>query len=134
MTTLTATISQRELVYQCAFVYEGTDYKIFVANRPDGYDAETDVADWELEEITIGGAAPATGTVPAATYNATTGRAEVPVLNLPLVATGDGFSFDTIVVKLSGRDHPHSIIELPAAVVLAGGEARTYVIRLVQDD
>lgn len=134
MTTLTATISQRELLYQCANVYEGLNYKVFVALNPGALTAEDDVADWEAEEITTGGAAPVTGVVAAATYNGTTGRAEVPVLTLALTATGAGFTFDTIVTKLEGRTGVHSILELPSPLALAAGQSRSYRVRLAQND
>jgi hypothetical protein len=53
----------------------------------------------------------------------------------PVKATGAGFSFDSIVTQIgSTRTNVANLTTLPSVVALGAGQARTYEVRLVQDD
>lgn len=133
--TLTAIVPQRELEFQAGVLFEGETYKLFLALNPGGLTAEDDVADWEAEECSGGGYAAATGTIGAGAWNATTGRYEPDVLEISVTATGGGFSFDTIVLKVgTTRTNVQSLTALPGVVALAAGQSRTYQVQLAQDD
>ncbi len=133
--SLTAVTSQRELAYQADLAFEGETYKLFLALNPGALTAESDVADWEAEEVSGGGYAAATGTIATGAWNGTAGRYEVPILTISVTATGAGFSFDTVVLKVgTTRTHVVNLTPLPSTVSLAAGQSRTYNVRLVQDD
>ena len=133
--SLTATIPQRELEYQAGLAFEGETYKLFLALNPGALTAEDDVADWEDEEPTGGGYAAATGTIGVGAWNGTTGRYEPDLLTITVTATGAGFSYDTIVLKVgTTRTNVAGIVVLPSTVALAAGQSRTYNYQIAQDD
>ena len=75
------------------------------------------------------------GTIGTGSWNATTGRYEPPVLTLTVTATGAGFSYDTVVLKVgTTRTNVQSITVLPGVIALAAGQSRSYEVQLAQDD
>ena len=132
--SLTAVVPQRELAHQANLAFEGETYKLFLALNPGALTAEDDVADWEAEEASGGGYAAQTGTISTGAWNGTTGRYEVPLLTITVTATGAGFSYDSVVLKVGSRTHVANLTTLPSTVALAAGQSRTYQVRLVQDD
>lgn len=132
--SLIAITSQRELAHQANLAFEGETYKVFLALNPGSLTAESNLSAWEAAEASGGGYAAATGTVSTGSWNATTGRYEVPTLTLTVTATGAGFSYDSIVTKVGSRAHVVNLTTLPSTVALAAGQSRTYQVLLVQDD
>lgn len=133
--SLTAVVPQRELAFQANTLFEGETYKVFLALNSGSLTAESDLSAWEAVECSGGGYAAATGTVPTGSWNATTGRYEVPILSISVTATGAGFSYDSIVTQIgTTRTGIANLTTLPGVVALAAGQARTYEVRLVQDD
>lgn len=132
--SLIATVPQRELEYQAGLAFEGQSFKVFAALNPGALTAESDAADWLAEEISGGGYADATGTVGTGAWNGATGRYEVPVLTLPLAATGVGFSYDAIITTVGTRTHCANVLLLPGVITLAAGDEKTYDVLLGQDD
>lgn len=133
--SLAAVTSQRELAYQADLAFEGETFKLFLALNSGSLTAESNVSAWEAVECSGGGYAASTGTISTGAWNGTAGRYEVPILTISVTATGAGFSFDSIVLKVgTTRTHVVNLTVLPSTVALAAGQSRTYNVRLVQDD
>ena len=49
-------------------------------------------------------------------------------------ATGAGFSFDTVVIRVGTSTYPHSILVENPAVTVAAGQTQTYRIQLLIDN
>ncbi len=133
--SLTAVVPQRELAYQADLAFEGETYKLFLALNSGSLTAESNVSAWEAVEASGGGYAAQTGTIATGSWNGTNGRYELPLLTITVTATGGGFSYDTVVLKVgTTRTNVANLTALPSTVALAAGESRTYNVRLTQDD
>ncbi len=132
--SLTAIVPQRELAHQAALAFEGETYKVFLALNPGSLTAEDDIADWEAVEVSGGGYEAQTGTIGAGSWSTPNGRYELPLLTITVTATGAGFSYDSVVLKVGSRTHVANLTTLPSTVALAAGQSRTYNVRLTQDD
>lgn len=131
--SLIAIVPQRELAFQADLAFEGETYKLFLALNPGALTAEDDVSDWEDEECSGGGYAAATGTIGTGAWNGSTNRYEPPLLTLTVTATGAGFTYDTIVLKVgTTRTNVAGLIALPSTIALAATQSRTYNYRLAQ--
>lgn len=119
-------ITQAELAYQGTQSLEGKTYKVFLATVG-SLTVSSTIAEWEAAEIaSSNGYTAATGTVGAGSYNSTTNRYEQPVITGTFTATGSGFTYGAIVVKLSGRTHPYAVNILASPVTLASGQSRGF--------
>jgi len=133
--SLVAVVPQRELAFQANLAFEGETYKVFLALNSGSLTAESNLSAWEAVECSGGGYAAATGTIATGAWNNTTGRYEVPILSINVTATGSGFSFDSIVLKVgTTRTNVANLTTLPGVIAMAAGQSRTYEVRLVQDD
>jgi hypothetical protein len=133
--SLTAIVPQRELAYQADLAFEGETFKLFLALNSGSLTAESNLSAWEAVECSGGGYAAATGTIGTGSWNGTTGRYEPPILTITVTATGGGFSYDSIVLKVgTTRTHVANLTTLPSTVALAAGQSRTYQVQLAQDD
>lgn len=124
-------ITQGELLYQSDTVLVGKAYKIFLANRGSLTEASP-ITSWEANEVTVAnGYAAITGTVGTGSYNAATQRYEAPVITGTFgPATGIGFTFDTMVIKLAGRTLAYAINQYALPVTLAAGQTRGFTLTL----
>lgn len=127
------TISQKELERQAKAVFEGKNYKLFLATKG-ALTAESTTAAWEAVEVTGNGYAAVTGSVGVGAWSTVNGRYELPSINGTFTATGAGFTYDTICLVIDGSANLHSInVEAPA-ITLAGGQSKSYTLTLAQDD
>lgn len=122
-------ITQGELAYEAGLILTGA-YKVFLATKG-SLTIASSLSSWEAAELaSANGYAAVTGTVGAATLNATTGRYEAPTLTGQFTATGAGFTFDTMVVKLASRTAPYAVNIYDTPIVLSAGQSRGFNITL----
>lgn len=129
---MTFAITPGELEFQYGLALNGQTYKIFAATTGSLTLASTLTA-WEAAEIaTINGYAALTGTLPAGTYDATAGRYTPPIISGQFgPATGAGFQFDAMVIKIgTSRTRPYAVRLLPAPVLLIAGQTRSFEITI----
>jgi hypothetical protein len=124
-------ITQGELEYEAGLVLTGKAYKVFLATTGSLTIASTLTA-WEAAELTAtAGYVAVTGTVGTGSYNATTGRFEAPVITGQFgPATGAGFTFDAMVIKLASRTKPYAVNLYSSPITLAAGQSRAFSITL----
>lgn len=124
-------ITQGEIEYQAGQVLTGKTYKVFLATTGN-LTASSNVSAWENAELaTAYGYTALTGTVGSGSYNATTGRFEAPkIIGTFGPATGAGFTYDAVVVKLQGRTKAYAVNILAVPVTLAAGQSRGFEITL----
>lgn len=130
---VTTTISAKELERQAKAVFEGKAYKLFLATQG-ALTPESTAALWEAAEATGGGYAAATGTIGAGSYNTGTARYELPVITGAFTATGGGFTYDTVCLKIGAELYLHSIAVESPSIVMAAGQSKSYTLTLVQDN
>ena len=122
-------ITQGELTYEAGLILTGA-YKVFLATKGSLTIAST-LSAWEAAELaSANGYAAVTGTVGASTFNSTTGRMEAPVLTGQFSATGAGYTFDAMVVKLASRTAPYAVNIYDVPIVLSAGQSRGFNITL----
>jgi hypothetical protein len=124
-------ITQGELEYEAGLVLTGKAYKVFLATTGSLTLTSTLTA-WEAAELaTSAGYAAVTGTVGTGSYNGTTGRFEAPVITGQFgPATGAGFTFDAMVIKLASRTKPYAVNLYASPITLAAGQSRAFSITL----
>jgi hypothetical protein len=129
-------ISQKELERVAALAYEGETIKVLLAQvGTSGYTAQSTVANWQSVELaSANGYVRYSEVLGTGSYNATTGRYELPVIDAEFTASGVGFTFDTIVAYIDGATYPHSVITESPNIALQTGQVQTYRISLITDD
>jgi hypothetical protein len=135
---LTVTISQAELKRKADLAYDNKTYKVFLAdNSTAGLDAEDTATAWLAEELaTSNGYAAVTGTITTGSgaYDGTDDRYEFPAITATFTASGTGFTYDTVVLRIgSEASVVGTLVEAPAITLLAG-QSKTYTITLGEDD
>lgn len=133
---LTLTITPKELERQAALAFQGKSFRVFLAYDPAAtLSAASTVAQWNTKELAAAaGYAGVTGTIGTGSWNASLTQYELPTITAQFSATGAGYVYDTIVVVVDGQTYPHSVTKLSAEQGLFAGQARSYTIRLIQDD
>ena len=132
---ITLTISQNELQRQAALAFEGQTYEVFLANNSGSLTANSTYAAWQAVELaSANGYAPVTGTIGTGAWSSAHARYELPAITATFTSSGSGLSYDTICVRLGTETYLHSILIESPSVTLAAGQAKSYVITLVQDD
>jgi len=125
-------ITQGELEFQSGLVLNGQTYKVFLATTGVLTVAST-IAAWEDEELaTANGYAAVTGTIGTGVYNGTTLRVEAPAITGQFgPATGAGFTFDAMVIKIgTTRTRPYAVRLYDVPQLLAAGQSRGFNITL----
>lgn len=124
-------ITPGELEYQAAQVLTGKTYKVFLAVTGSLNESST-ITEWEAAELaTSNGYAAVTGTIGSGSYNGTSGRFEAPVISGTFgPATGPGFQYSAIVVKLQGRSKPYALNLYPTLVTVAAGASKGFNLTL----
>jgi hypothetical protein len=132
----TTTISQKELKRQAGLVFEGkTLYVMLCSVGATGYTSESTVANWQsVEKSGNGYARYSSGTIPVGAYDATTGTYKLPDIDAAFTATGAGYSYDRVVLYISGETYIHSLIAEDPNITLSAGQTQTYRLSLRQDD
>ena len=128
------TISTKELERQAKLVFEGKTYKLFLASNSGALTAESTAAAWEAVEVSGGGYTAATGTFAAGSYSSGNARYELPTITATFTATGGGFSYNTICLRIDSEVYLHSISTENPSIALAAGQSKSYTIKLAQDD
>tara|TARA_R110000868_G_scaffold172294_5_gene408190 strand:- start:648 stop:1052 length:405 start_codon:yes stop_codon:yes gene_type:complete len=131
----TTTISTKELKRQAAACFEGKTIKVMLCSvGATGYTAESTVANWQSVEATGNGYTRFSATIGTSTYNATTARQELPVINAAFTASGGTIGYDRVVIYINGETYIHSLVVESPNIILAAGQTQTYAITLAQDD
>jgi len=132
---ITATISQRELKRLAGLGYEGETLKVMLCEvGMTGYTAESTVANWQSVELSGNGYVRYSEVIGTGTYSETTASYNMPTVDAEFTATGDGYSYDRIIVYINGETYIHSEIVEDPNVTLAAGQTQTYRIELATDD
>lgn len=131
----TTTISTKELKRQAAEAFEGKTVKVMLCTvGSTGYTAESTVSNWQSVEASGNGYARFSATIGTGSYNATTARYELPVINAAFTASGGTIGYDRVVVYIDGETYIHSLAVESPNIILADGQTQTYAITLAQDD
>ena len=132
---ITLSISRYELERQAGLAFEGKAYEVFLATNSGSLTADSTYAAWQAVEVaSANGYAPATGTIGTGAWDSGDARYELPAITATFTSSGSGISYDTICVRIGTETYLHSIIAESPSITLAAGQAKTYVITLVQDD
>lgn len=131
----TTTISQKELKRQAGLVFEGkTLYVMLCSVGATGYTAESTVANWQSVEKSGNGYVRYSAAIGTGAYDATTGTYKLPDIDAAFTATGAGYSYDRIVLYISGETYIHSLIAEDPNITLSAGQTQTYRLSIRQDD
>ena len=131
----TTTISQKELKRQATACFEGkTLYVMLCSVGATGYTAESTVANWQSVEKSGNGYVRYSTTIGTGSYDATTGTYKLPDIDAAFTATGAGYSYDRIVLYISGETYIHSLIAEDPNITLSAGQTQTYRLSIRQDD
>lgn len=130
----TTTISQKELQRVSAAAYEGKSYRVSLANNTTSLTSESTKAAWDAIKLSGNGYADVTGTVGTGSYNSTTARYEMPVIQATFSASGGSLTYNTVYVIIDNGTYLHSISVESPAITLASGSSVMYQITLAADD
>mgnify|MGYP006267149507 CR=1 FL=1 len=124
-------LTQGELAYEAGLVLTGVAYKVFLATTG-SLTVTSTLAQWEAAELaSSGGYSAVTGTVGSGSYNGTNLRFEAPVISGQFgPATGVGFTFDAMIIKLANRTAPYAVNLYSTPITLASGQSRGFQITL----
>jgi hypothetical protein len=124
-------ITQGEIEYQAAQVLTGKTYKVFLAVAGN-LTVASNVSAWEAAELeTVRGYTPLTGTVGSGSYSSANNRFEAPqIIGAFGPATGIGFTYDAVVIKLQGRTNAYAVNLLGTPVTLSAGQSRGFQFTL----
>ena len=129
------TISQAELKRVADLAYDGQSYKLFLANNDTGLGAEDTAAAWLAKELAVAnGYAAVTGTLTGGAYDGTDARYEFHTVVGGFAATGAGFSYNTVVLRIGTEASVAGIFVVSPAVTLLAGQAKTYAVTLGSND
>lgn len=128
----TITVPQKEVERQAGLTIASRSYKIFLANKGALTEAST-AAQWLAVELaTANGYAAVTGTTSAGSWNSGAGRWDLGEISAVFTASGAGFTYDTVVVRLASDTYPFLLIFEDSPITLGAGVSRTYPITLYQ--
>lgn len=129
-------LSQAELARVAALAYEGETITVMLCLLgAEAYTAEDLVTDWETIEISGNGYTRWTSpTISAGSYSNTTYQYRLPQISAQFTASGAGYSYNTVVIYVSGCDYPYAIVTEDPNIALASGQTQTYQITLITDD
>jgi len=134
---VTITFSRQELKRKADLAYDNKTYRVFLANNTTSLTAESTATAWLGAELdSTNGYAAVTGTIATGTgaYNTTTERYEFPAIVATFTATGVGFSYTTVVVRIGTETYVVGIFDEPLGITLLPGQSKTYRIVLGSDD
>ena len=132
---LTVSISKNELARVANLAYEGETLEVMLCSvGATGYDEENTAAQWATVEKSGNGYVRYTEVVSTGAYDSGSGRHEIPVISAAFTATGAGYSFDRVVLFITGVSTVHSILIESPAVTLLAGQTITYSLQLATDN
>lgn len=132
----TATIiSTKELQRVSELAYEGETLNVMLCSLGEsGYTAESTVTEWESTELSGNGYQRFSMIIPAGSFNAATGRYEVPAIDAVFTATGLGYSYNRIVLFIEGSVYIHSLLQENPNITMMPGQSQTYRFSIVTED
>ena len=132
---LTTSISTKELERVAALAYEGETLKLMLASvGATGYTSSSTVANWQSVEKSGNGYVRGSSVIGTGSYNATTGKYELPSIDFAFTATGAGYSYDRVVAYVDGATYPFCVLTEDPNITLSAGQTQTYRISLNTDD
>ena len=134
---LTVSISQQELKRKADLAYDNKTYKVFLALNDASYTVETTAANWLTKELAVtAGYAAVTGTITTASgaYDNTDARYEFPAITATFTASGVGFTYDTVVIRIGSETYVVGVLVESPSITLLAGQSKTYSITLGEDD
>lgn len=129
---ITTTISTKELQRIAQLAYEGKTLNVMLCNSA-ATTVDRSVSTWQSEEVTATGYARFSQAIGTGTYNATTGRYELPVINASFTAVNP-YSYNRVVLYIAGATWPHSVLQENPAASVAPSQTVTYRLTLNTDD
>lgn len=130
----TTTISQKELERVAALAYEGETLKVMLCTNSGSLTAQSTVSAWQAVEKSGNGYVRFSQVVATGAWNATAGAYVLPNVDAVFIASGVGYTYDTVVLYIDGATYPHSIIVESPNITLSPGQTQTYRLSLRNDD
>ena len=131
------TISQGEQKRVADLAYDNKTYKVFLANNTTSLTAESTASAWlAIELASSNGYAAVTGTVATGTgaWDGTDGRYEFPPVIATFTATGAGYTYNSVVVRIGSEASVFGVgVESPS-ITLSAGQSQSYSITFGQND
>ena len=134
---LTITLSQEELKRKADLAYDNKAYRVFLVNNTTSLTAESTATAWLAAELAASnGYAAVTGTIATGTgaWSVTNDRYEFPAIVATFTASGAGFTYNTVVVRIGTETYVVGILEEAPDITLLAGQSKTYTITLGSDD
>ena len=128
-------VTPKEAEYQAAQNLVGKSFKIYLSNSST-LTIDSTSAQWAATELAASnGYAAVTGTIAAATYNATLKQYETAQINGIFTASsgGAGIVFRAVIIDLSGgspRTHPYAVNTYISDQTIVAGTSRSFGIQL----
>jgi hypothetical protein len=133
----TISISQAWLKRKADLAYDGRTYRVFLVNNTTSLAEESTASAWLAAELaTANGYAAVTGTITTGrgAWNVTDDRYVFPAIVAVFTATGAGFTYNTVVVRIATETMVvGTLVESPSITLLAG-QSKSYRIVLGSDD
>ena len=133
----TITIGQAWLKRKADLAYDNKAYRVFLVNNTTSLTAESTATAWLAAELAASnGYAAVTGTIATGTgaWSVTNDRYEFPAIVAVFTATGAGFEYNTVVVRIGTETSVVGILEESPPITLLAGQAKSYRITLGSDD
>lgn len=131
----TAVISQRELERIAALAYQGETLKVMLCSvGSTGYTGNSTVANWQSVEKSGNGYVRYSELIGTGSYDPADGRYELPLIDAEFTASGDGYSYDRIVLYIDGETYVHSVITESPGITLVSGQTQVYRLQLNTDN
>lgn len=132
---ITTSISSKELKRIAGLAYEGETLKVMLCSvGVTGYTEESTVANWQSVEKSGSGYVRYSEVIGTGSYNSTTGRYELPVIDAEFSASGGVINYDRIVLYIDGEIYPHSVLTENPNLILQDGQTQTYRLTLNTDN
>jgi hypothetical protein len=126
----TGEITPKELERQAGNSFVGKAWRAYLALLSGGLTSASTTAAWDALKLTTGGASELSGTIGAGSFDAGTGKFNLPSLMLEWTGTGGGFTYDRLILIVDNATYPHSIISEPSPVVVMAGDPVSYELEL----
>lgn len=134
---VTITLSQAEQKRKGDLAYNGRTYRVFLVNNTTSLTPESTATAWLAAELAASnGYAAITGTITSGSgaYDVVDARYEFPAIVAAFTATGAGFSYNTVVLRIGTETSVvGTLVESPTITLLAG-QTKTYRITLGAND
>lgn len=141
---LTTTISTEEFKRIASLAYEGLACRVSLHVNDGTLDANSTIADWDAKKLpsSNGYSDFTVSSLPQGGLdNGSDDRWEIggtaganTYIESSFAATGSGFTFNTVVIRIGTATYPHSILVENPSVTVAAGQTQMYRIQLLIDN